>query len=173
MSTSYTLSGTESFTLTHARKIASKVATDLKRLQRLYGRIYDPTDEKIDEFEQELIHLLKHDVVGTVVYGYKRKGQWTKACVRYTASIGGQLQADDDPGKILPGHDIAGAVFGSFLTYSANWWAMTAAEQAQIKRTSPLQRPSGETPSLENGYWSDDLSYSAGGRGVLRSTVKG
>ena len=173
MSTSYTLSNTESFTLTHARKIASKVATDLKRLQRLYGRIYDPTDDRIDAFEEELVHLLKHDVVSTVVYGYQRHGQWTKACVRYTASPGGQLQADDDPGKILPGHNIAGAVFTSFLTYNANWSALGPTKQAEIKRMSPLQRTSGDTPSLENGYWSDDLSYSAGGRGVVRSTVKG
>lgn len=173
MSTSYTLSGTESFTLTHARKIASKVSTDLKRLQRLYNRPNNPTDGRIDEFEQELVHLLKHDVVGTVVYGYQRNGQWTKACVRYTASAGGQLQADDDPGKILPGHDIDGAVFTSFLTYNSNWSSLGAAKQAEIERTSPLQRTSGSTPALEKGYWSEDLSYSAGGRGVVRSTVKG
>ena len=173
MSTSYSVSESETFSLTHARKIASKVATDLKRLQRLYGRPHDPTDQRIDEFEQELTHLLKHDVVGSVVYGYKRNGLWTKACVRYTASAGGQLQADDDPGKILPGHDIQGATFTSFLSYNANWSALGSTKQAEIEQTSPLQRTPGSTPSLENGYWSDDLSYSAGGRGVVRSTVKG
>ena len=47
MSTSYSVSASETFSLTHARKIASKVATDLKRLQRLYARPYDPTDQRI------------------------------------------------------------------------------------------------------------------------------
>ncbi len=173
MSTSYSISDSETFSVTHARKIASKVATDLKRLQRLYGRPLDPTDQRIDEFEQELTHLLKHDVVGSVVYGYQRNGQWTKACVRYTALPGGQLQADDDPGKIVPGHDIAGAKFTSCLSYNSNWSTLGATKQAEIERTSPLQRTSGSAPSLEKGYWDNDLSYSAGGRGVVRSTVKG
>lgn len=172
MSTSFSVSGSESFNVTEARKIAAKVSTDLKRLQRLYARPYDPTDERIDEFEQELTHLLKHDVLGTVVYGYQRNGQWTKACVRYTASAG-QLHADDDPGKILPGHDIEGARFTSFLSYNANWSILGAAKQAEIERTSPLQRTPGSTPLLEKGYWVNDLSYSPGGRGVVRSTVKG
>jgi hypothetical protein len=172
MSTSFSVSGSETFSLTDARKIAAKVSTDLKRLQRLYARPYDPTDQRIDEFEQELTHLLKNDVVGSVVYGYQRNGQWTKACVRYTASSG-QLHADDDPGKILPGHDIAGATFTSFLTYNANWSTLGATKQAEIERTSPLQRTSGSTPSLEKGYWNDDLSYFSGNGGVVRSTVKG
>ena len=37
MSDSYTISESESFTVTHARHMAAKVATDLKRMQRLYG----------------------------------------------------------------------------------------------------------------------------------------
>jgi Bacterial HORMA domain family 1 len=172
MSTSFSVSGSESFSVTEARKIAAKVSTDLKRLQRLYARPYDPTDERIDEFEQELIHLLKHDVVGSIVYGYQRNGQWTKASVRYTVSAG-QLHADDDPGKILPGHDIEGATFTSFLSYNGNWSNLNETQQAEIKRTSPLQRTSASTPPLENGYWSDDLTYAPGGRGVVRSTVKG
>lgn len=172
MSTSFSVSGSESFSLTEARKIAAKVSTDLKRLQRLYARPYDPTDQRIDEFEQELIHLLKHDVVGSVVYGYQRNGQWTKASVCYTASAG-QLHADDDPGKISPGHDIEGATFTSFLSYNGNWSNLSSTQQTEIKRTSPLQRTSASTPPLEKGYWSDDLTYSPGGRGVVRSTVKG
>ena len=37
MSYSYTLTETTTFTVTHARHMAAKVATDLKRMQRLYG----------------------------------------------------------------------------------------------------------------------------------------
>jgi hypothetical protein len=46
MSSSYTTTDTESFTLVHARYIASKVATDLKRFQRFYG---SPSDAWIDK----------------------------------------------------------------------------------------------------------------------------
>ena len=43
MSYSFTESESTSFTVTHARHMAAKVATDLKRLQRLYGRPGDLT----------------------------------------------------------------------------------------------------------------------------------
>ncbi|MGH9162785.1 MAG: hypothetical protein ACRD2X_22700 [Vicinamibacteraceae bacterium] len=57
-------------------------------------------------YEAELVELLKHDVVDTVTYGFKRDGKWTEAAVRYR-SIGGSLSADDDPGKISPGLNVA------------------------------------------------------------------
>ncbi len=41
MSYSYTTVETKTFTLTHAKHLAAKVAADLKRLQRLYGNISD------------------------------------------------------------------------------------------------------------------------------------
>lgn len=47
MSSSYTTTETKTFTLTHARHLAAKVATDLKRLQRFYGGI---SDERITHF---------------------------------------------------------------------------------------------------------------------------
>jgi hypothetical protein len=56
MSTSYSITETASFTITHARYIASKVATDLKRFQRFYGA---PSDDWIDKYETELALLLK------------------------------------------------------------------------------------------------------------------
>ena len=169
---SYTVSTTTTFTITHAKYIASKVATDLKRFQGLY-RSYDPSDAEIDSYEAELSYLLKHNAVASVVYGYKRNELWTPACVRYTVAADGSITADDDPGKIRPGHDIAGAVFTSFLSYSQAWWQRSETERAYIKQQSPLSRSSGTTPGLESGYWSDDRSYSAGGRGLSRSTVKG
>jgi len=169
---SFSVTASTSFTITHARYLASKVATDLKRLQGLY-RSYDPSDAEIDSYEAELTYLLKHDAVGSVVYGYQRNGVWTPACVRYTVDASGSIQADDDPGKIRPGHDITGAVFTSFLSYSSSWSNRTATERVTIESNSPLQRTSGSSPDLERGYWTDDRSYSAGGRGVARSTVKG
>lgn len=51
-----TYTETATFTVTHARHIAAKVATDLRRIQRLYGR---PTDQQIADYEAELIAMLK------------------------------------------------------------------------------------------------------------------
>lgn len=169
MSTSYTSTAVETFSVVHARYIASKVATDLKRFQRFYN---EPTDVWIDWYEGELTELLNRDVVGNVIYGFKRDDRWTEATVRYTALPGGSLSVDDDPGKIRPGLDVGSAVFTSFLTYSDKWQQLSLAEKAAIERACPFARTTGPTPALEAGYWASDLNYLAGGRGLGRSTVR-
>ena len=169
MTISYTTSASETFTIVHARYLASKVATDLHRLQRFYR---SPSDAWIADYEAELVQLLKHNVVGSVVYGFQRHGQWTAASVRYTALPDGGLGADDDPGKIRPGLDIDGASFTSFLTYSGKWDRLSPAERTAIRAACPFQRNAGSSPPLEAGYWADDLRYAAGGRGIGRSTVR-
>ena len=169
MSTSYATTLNETFSLTDAKKIASKVATDLLRFQSLYGA---PNDQWIDAYEQELIIMLQHEAISYVEYGFKRDGKWTEAAVRYRALPGGTLIADDDPGKIRPRLDIARAGFTSFMSYSNNWWAKTPAQRDSIKNSCPFQRSSGSAPPLESGNWSDDLNYFSGGRGLGRSTVR-
>jgi hypothetical protein len=166
---SFTTTETTSFTVTHARYIASKVATDLKRFQRFYG---SPNDDWVDRYEGELSGLLKNDAVDTVVYGFQRNSLWTPASVRYRAIPGGTLMADDDPGKIRPGIDVGGATFTSFLSYSSSWWKLSQADRDNIRDGLPIKRGSGSAPNLETGAWSDDLSYSAGGRGLGRSSVR-
>jgi hypothetical protein len=169
MSNSYTANETETFTFLHARYIASKVATDLLRFRRFYGK---PSDTWIGWYEKELAVLLNNDVVSSVVYGFQRSGKWTEASVRYTALPGGTLLADDDPGKIKPNMDILGADFTSFLSYNGNWFKLTPSEQSAIEADCPFQRLSGTAPPLETGYWAEDLNYAAGGRGLGRATVK-
>ncbi len=169
MSATFTQTATETFTIIHARYIASKVATDLKRFQRFYNA---PTDAWIDNYEAELAQLLKFDAVEDVVYGFKRNGSWTEAAVRYRVLPGGTLAADDDPGKIRPGLDIVGASFTSFLSYSANWYRLSSTDRSAIEADLPFQRSTGTAPSLESGYWADDRTYAAGGRGLGRSSVK-
>lgn len=167
---SYTATGTDTFTITHARYIASKVATDLKRFQRFYEGV--PSDGTIDSYEAELVGLLKHDAIDYVVYGFQRNSLWTPASVRYRALPGGSLLADDDPGKIRPGIDVGGARFTSFLSYSSAWFAIPEAERERIAQGLPFQRTTMTTPGLERGAWIDDLSYAAGGRGLGRSSVR-
>lgn len=169
MSATFTQTATETFTIVHARYMASKVATDLKRFQRFYNA---PADAWINNYETELAQFLKYDVVEEVIYGFKRNGSWTEAAVRYRVLPGGTLAPDDDPGKIRPGLDVVGASFTSFLTYNANWYRLSASDRGAIEATLPFQRTSGTAPPLEAGYWADDRTYAAGGRGLGRSTVK-
>ena len=82
MSYSYTYQETVTFTATHARHMAAKVATDLKRIQRFYNA---PSDKSIAEYQIEIIELLKAGYLGTITFGFKKDGNWIEPTVRYTA----------------------------------------------------------------------------------------
>jgi len=112
MSYSYTYSDTKTFTITHAKHLAAKVATDLKRMQRFYDA---PSDTAIKEYEEEIKLFLKEGFLDTVTYGFKRNEQWIEPTLKFTARDF-EYDSSDDPGKILPNADIDGASFYSYLT---------------------------------------------------------
>ncbi|MBF9052314.1 hypothetical protein GTA62_20355 [Roseobacter sp. HKCCD9010] len=169
MSSSFTLTESITFNVTHARHMAAKVATDLKRLQRLYGK---PTDASIAEYEEEVTALLKAGYLGTVTYGFRRDDAWIEPALRYTAyELASASANDDDPGRIRPGADVSGASFYSYLAYSAAWDNLTDTERANFKKSLPFQRNGADEPSV-NGYLSDDRTYSSGGRALGRASVR-
>ncbi|SEF10995.1 hypothetical protein SAMN05444161_8511 [Rhizobiales bacterium GAS191] len=169
MSSSYTLSETATFTVTHARHMAAKVATDLKRMQRLYGR---PSDADIASYEIEVIELLKAGYLDTITYGFQRDGKWIEPTLRYTArDLAGMAANDDDPGKIRPGADISGAAFNNYLTYSAAWDKLSWEEKDAFKKRMPYYR-SGAPEAGISGYLIDDRFYTAGGRALSRASVR-
>lgn len=168
MSYSLTVSESTTFTVTHARHMAAKVATDLKRMQRFYG---SPTDSKIADFEAEAIALMKAGYLDYVWYGYKRNGCWVEPTLKYTAQDLYSGSADDDPGKIRPGADISGASFHSYLVYSSAWDRLDRDEQDAFKRGLPFFRGGADEPTV-SGYLSTDRTYSSGGRALERATVR-
>lgn len=169
MSTSHTFSETTSFTLTHAKHMAAKVATDLKRMQRLYG---SPSDLSIAQYEGEVVELLKAGYLGEISYGFRKDGNFIPPTLRYTAQdLANSAANDDDPGKVPAGADITGATFYSFLTYSSKYLALTEAQQAVFEGTLPLKRGSASAPGI-NGYMMDDRRYSAGGVALGRASLR-
>ena len=167
----YSLSYTDTltFTRTHARHMAAKVATDLKRMQRFYGR---PGDGKIADYEAEAIEFLKEGYLGTVMYGFRRNGNWIEPTLSYTArDLAGASANDDDPGRVRPGSNITGASFYSYMTYSYLWGLRSGAEQKDFTRRLPFERNGAPQPGID-GYLSPDLIYSSGGRALERATVR-
>lgn len=167
MTCSYTT--TETWSRTHARYVAGKVAADLRQMQQAYGR---PSDTDIENYVTELTELLAGRYVKEVTYGYRRDGAWVVA-LRYTADMNGNLTADDRSGRIPRGADIAGATWGSFLTYSSQWDAITQSQREAVERDLPFARSSGAEPIVRFGSWSLDKSYSAVGCGLRRATIGG
>lgn len=169
MSYSFTNSSTQTFTLTHAKELASKVSTDLKRIQRFYG---SPNDAEISAYEQELIEYLKAGLLDEVTYGFKKNGSWIEPSVNYKAKdLAGLASTNDDPGRIRPGANISGASFGSYLIQNAKYSNFPQAEKESFARTLPFQRGGGSTPGI-NGYMSSDKLYTAGGKALNRSSLK-
>ncbi len=169
MSYSYTISETTTFTATHARHISAKIATDLKRMQRLYGK---PSDTAIADYETEVIALLKTGYLGTVTYGFKRDGEWIEPTLRYTArDLHGFTANDNDPGRIRPGADIDGASFYSYLTYSPAWNNLSWSEKDEFMEQLPFRRGGADEPGV-NGYFNNDRIYSSGGRALDRASVR-
>lgn len=168
MSTSYTLSESTTFTITHARHLAAKVKTDLMRMQRFYDH---PSGASIDQYETEVTELLRNGYLGTLTYGFKRDGKWIEPTLRYTAQELTSGGVDDDPGKVRPGADISGATFYSYLTYSAKWDSLTAAQRESFKSGLPFQRNGADAPGAA-GYFVEDRTYSSGGRALGRSSMR-
>lgn len=166
---SFTISDSITFTVTHARHLASKVSADLKRMQRFYG---EPSDFSIAQYEEELIELLKAGYLGTLTVGYKKNGTWIEPTLRYTARELGDMQsAEDDPGKIRPGANITGATFYSYLTYSSKWDGLSWEAKDAFKKRMPYYRGGAGEPGV-SGYLESDRTYSSGGRALNRSSVR-
>jgi len=166
---SYTVTEATTFTITHARHIAAKVATDLKRMQRFYGA---PSDAEIDAYEAELTLLLREEYIDKVTYGFRRENAWIPPTISYRASdLAGETVNDDDPGRVQPGADARNAGFYSYLSYSAAWDRLPEAAKQSFKKQLPFQRSGAPEPAI-NGYLQSDRTYSAGGRSLVRASVR-
>jgi hypothetical protein len=159
----------ETFTITDAKKIASKVATDLKRMQRYYG---SPTDQHIADLEEELAGLLKGGYLNSITYGYQRDGKWIVPTLKYTAhELSVSTENNDDPGRVPVGADINGASFYSYLISSTKWSSLTEFEKERFEKDIPIKRTGAAAPGV-NGSFNNDKTYSSGGRSLDRSTLK-
>jgi hypothetical protein len=164
-----TYTTTETWSRTHARYVAGKVAADLRQMQQEYGQ---PTDAAINDYLLELTVLLASGFVKEVSYGYRRDGAWVVA-LKYTADMYGNLSTDDRSGRIPRGVNVGGAVFHSFLTFSSKWDALSQSNRESIERELPYTRSSGVEPVIRIGAWSYDKTYSAAGCGLRRAAIGG
>ena len=167
-SSSYAVSESQTFTLTHAKHMAAKVAADLMRVHRLYG---EPSTQRILDFEKEITALLKAGYLDTVTYGFKLNGNWIEPTLRYTAAELSGNGVDESPGRIRPNADVTGAGFASYLTYNAAWDRASQSERDSVEKDLPFSRGGAPEPGIR-GYMTSDSSYSAGGRVLNRSTVR-
>ena len=168
MSSTYTHSQAQTFTISNARYLASKVQTDLMRLHRLYYADYGhPTVTEINEYYEELVLLQQYNLLDEIEYGFCHKDRWLKA-LKYTARQGGVLVADDDPGGIRYSDIRRDAQFTSMLRYNSRGRNNNLPDKRSFLNQTPVRRVPGDGYS---GHWEQQRAYSAGGRGLLRAGI--
>jgi Bacterial HORMA domain family 1 len=162
MSYSYTLS--ETFSITHARHIASRLAGDM----RLMNAYYDyPSLVSIDNFLEEIAQLLAKGYLATFEIGFKGNGRRVFS-LYYEVLVDGTL-SDSRSGGVPAGHDVGGAAPFNYLTHSAAWFALSQSERDAFEAILPVQRTPGPEPVDGDGYWvAEDRSYASGGTGMRR-----
>ncbi len=165
---SFSFTTTATFTIVHARYLASKVAADMHLCAQFYG---NPPEARIREYAEELAQYLNMGYLQEYEFGFqkydKRIVSW-----RYKVDSNGVLITDDRAGKVVPYVDITGARFFNYLTQNSRFFQLSSGEQSQFRAGLPLQRTSGEPPADGTGYWTLDRNYFSGGCGLNRQTFQ-
>jgi hypothetical protein len=167
MTTSFTLATSETYSLACAKQVASKIATDLRQVQRFYDC---PADDDIADYAVEAALLSHGGYVDKVIYGFQRDGDWIFA-LEYTAA-NGTLVSDNRAGGIYRYADTEGAVFTSYLYYSWKWKFLSGSDKADFTKSLPFSRTSALAPGYTGGYHTSDRTYSSRGTGFTRSTYR-
>jgi Bacterial HORMA domain family 1 len=166
VSTSYTTSST--FTIVHARYLASKVAADMHLCAQFYGQ---PSEESIRRYAEELAQYLNEGYLQEYEFGFVREGKRVVSW-KYGVDSSGRLTTDDRAGKITAYVDVTGAGFFNYLTRNSKFWGISDDVRTRFEGDLPIQRTGGEPPSDGNGYWKSDRNYYSTGYGLSRRTFQ-
>ncbi|MEM9399993.1 MAG: hypothetical protein AAF984_07265 [Verrucomicrobiota bacterium] len=163
-----TRSDSHSFTLTHAKYLASKIATDMHRCYQNYG---DP--QKIEDYQKELTQLLNNGYVSEYEFGYKKDG-YRFLSWHYVIDENGIVDTDDRPGKIVSNVKLDGAAYFNFLWPSSKWHDLSQYDKSSFYDDLSIDRTPGSAPQDgNNGCWtSSDKNYFSGGTGIGRKTFR-
>lgn len=166
MSLSYTKTAT--FTIVHARYLASKAAADMHLCAQYYGK---PSEQEIREYAEELAQYLNAGFLEEYEFGYKKDGKRIVTW-RYKVDSNGNLTTDDRPGKVVPYVDITGAVFFNYLIQNSRFFNLSSQQRVDFEAGLPVKRTPGAPPVDGAGYWTSDRNYFSAGCGLNRQTFQ-
>ncbi len=164
----FTRSNATTFTIVHARYLASKISADMHLFAAYYG---SPSESHIRNLAEELAQLLKGGYVADYEFGFKKEDAWVVSC-RYTIDESGGTTTDDRPGRVVSTVDVTGASFYTYLTKSWKWSQLDESEREDIEKSLPIQRTTADRPGDGNGYRVSDKTYSTNGTSAARSSFR-
>lgn len=157
------------FSITSARYLTSKIAADLRSMNRLYGK---PALARIDDFAEEAALLLRDGYLDRVDYGLRRRdryGEWEWVLrLRYVATSDGSLQ-DANPGGVPATADDTDASWYSFLVKSDAFHRLPPSQQAAVENVLPVQRTDAAETNTSTNSWTGQRSYSRDGTALTRT----
>jgi hypothetical protein len=144
---SYYSAATRSVTATYtqARRLAARIAGELKQLQALYGQ---PSNQKIEEFALEAERYIAAGYLDHIRYGFRRDG-YVILELKYTAEQATGI--DDKPGRIPIGIDIRSAEWFSYLVQNREWSRLSKADRDAFEQELPFERVGAPTPQYASG----------------------
>ncbi|QDV85400.1 hypothetical protein [Planctomycetes bacterium TBK1r] len=165
----FTHTASATFTITHAKHLASKIAADLNACSRLHG---NPSVAAVENYNAELVELFRYGYLSRYEFGFKRDEKrvlsWS-----YEVSTSGNIETDERAGKMSAYVDLGGTTFFNYAWYSSKYNSLASDQQSTFKDSHPVNRTSGDPPSDGLGSWSGtEKNYSAGGTGVSRQSFR-
>lgn len=154
----------DTFSITHARHIASRIAGDLRLMHRYYGY---PRLDFIDDLLEEVARYLAVGYLESFEIGYERGDRERVFTLRYEVLADGTL-SDNRSGDVPPYEDVSGATPFNYLTRNSRFFDLSLAERETFKAKLPVTRVNAPPLQDGRGYWSEDRSYGAGGVSVRR-----
>ena len=154
----------ESFTVTHARKLAAKVTADMYNCLQHYK--YPPAAE-IDRFTEELVVMLSRHYISVYEFGFQTAENKRVVSWRYTVSVTGDLEGGKS-GGLFATADTSNAAWFNQMTWNSNWTALTNTEQEKINGLHEVRRITKSGPNDGNGHWVTSRTYGAGGVSIVR-----
>jgi Bacterial HORMA domain family 1 len=165
----YSTTRSVTFSITSARYLTSKIAADLRSMNRLYGQ---PTLARIDDFAEEAALLLRDGYLDRIDYGLRHRdtyGKWAWVLrLRYIATPAGTL-LDANPGGVPANADATGASWYSYLVKSSRFHELTDTQQAAVEAALPVFRMGAAETGTGIGRWTGQRSYCRDGVALTRT----
>jgi len=151
MTMTYSYSGTESFTVAHARKLAGKVSADMNQCRLFYG---SPSEADIESYREELVAMLARKFVDRYEFGFKTADDKRIVCWRYRVTVAGDLEGGRS-GGLHAKADIRGANLFNFLWTNVAWWGLSEPGRMTVRAEHSVdaKAASRQPTDRDTGFW--------------------
>ena len=151
-----------------AHHLAGPIIQDMRSYRKIYGH---PTLSLIDDYEFELVALLKLKVVQSYEFGFERDGRRVVTCFyKFSYETIEPLEGSRNPANLST--IIRGATFFNYITYTDTWFELPESEHNRIRARLPIKRGNNSPPQDGSGFWKNQESFISKGAALDRRSYQ-